>query len=481
MSKIGSICTCTDYSILDSGSFTHRNKEDGTVHVKELIHVIKDAVRDGNGLSNDEYDELLKSLYHQDIERHNQEVKTGLAKALFKLLEVVLPNDETGEQVGYLVTAFALVFQCSNQYKLFCYNSIGRQLIPLLLQTCDMCIFGKVVREHSPELILATVTKILGMFCKLSDTRKLMAGDDDFLDSLVDIIDCKISPDARVYAIWAVSILALDDESRLTLATHPDIIDTLIEAAKVKHEMTRKEISAAILNISAMTGAHTLLAERPGFLGLVHRLLTGSGDPQVRAAGTVRNIASSEGARSFLVDHDGGALLAALCALMRGSRNETLAARAAGAVKNLSASARPDVRAALLAHPEFLGSVGAAAAGRTGNVRNYATVALANLAECCHHPDGAHPQLLEILVAAAAASLDDDGDEYARRISGAYLAQASRPENVMPMVRNKGIVEGMSRLSSCGEAEARTNATRTLEKLASNPEAKAQLLAHLHE
>jgi len=58
------------------------------------------VVRDGNGLSNDEYDELLKSLYHQDIERHNQEVKTGLAKALFKLLEVVLPNDETGNRWG---------------------------------------------------------------------------------------------------------------------------------------------------------------------------------------------------------------------------------------------------------------------------------------------------------------------------------------------------------------------------------------------
>mmetsp|Transcript_31137 Transcript_31137/g.61657 ORF Transcript_31137/g.61657 Transcript_31137/m.61657 type:complete len:136 (+) Transcript_31137:1707-2114(+) len=135
----------------------------------------------------------------------------------------------------------------------------------------------------------------------------------------------------------------------------------------------------------------------------------------------------------------------------------------------------------MLAHPEFVGSIGAAATGRTGNVRSYKTVALANLVECCHHPDGAHPQLLEVPGAASAVSLDDYGDAYTQWISGAYLAQTSQLESVIPMVRNKGVVEGMSRMRSCKEAEARTNTTRTLEKLASNPEAKAQLLANLHE
>jgi len=366
---------------MDSGSFSLRNSMDGTVHVKELIHIIKEAVTENNGLSNHEYDELLKALYHQDIERHNQEVKAGLAKYLFKLLEVILPHDTTGEQVGYIVTAFALVLECSDKHKIFCYKTIGRQLIPLLLATCDMCMFGKVVKEHSPELILATTTKILGTFCKLSEMWKLMAGNVDLLNTLVDVIDCNISPDARVYAIGAISVLALDDESRLTLATHPDIIDTLIEASKVKHELTWKKISAAILNISAVTDAHDHLAERPGFLKLLYKHLTSSGDPQMRAAGTLRNIASSEAARWEIVVYSSGAMLTALSTIVLKSNNETLRSRAAGAIKNLSGSYDFNLQKMLLAHPHFMKSITVASKSRSENVRPYACAALANLTE----------------------------------------------------------------------------------------------------
>lgn len=65
-----------------------------------------------------------------------------------------------------------------------------------------MCLYGKVVKEHSPELILAIVTKILGIFCKLGETRWLMVGNENLLNGLVDIIDRKISANARVDPFW---------------------------------------------------------------------------------------------------------------------------------------------------------------------------------------------------------------------------------------------------------------------------------------
>mmetsp|Transcript_39247 Transcript_39247/g.76643 ORF Transcript_39247/g.76643 Transcript_39247/m.76643 type:complete len:136 (-) Transcript_39247:252-659(-) len=89
-----------------------------------------------------------------------------------------------------------------------------------------MCLYGKVVKEHPPELILAIVTKILGIFCKLGETRRLMAGNENVLNNLVDIIVCKISANARVDTIWAVSILALNNENRLILLRRPNIIDS---------------------------------------------------------------------------------------------------------------------------------------------------------------------------------------------------------------------------------------------------------------
>eukprot|EP00588_Corethron_pennatum_P013312 CAMPEP_0194271996 /NCGR_PEP_ID=MMETSP0169-20130528/5664_1 /TAXON_ID=218684 /ORGANISM="Corethron pennatum, Strain L29A3" /LENGTH=553 /DNA_ID=CAMNT_0039014529 /DNA_START=368 /DNA_END=2029 /DNA_ORIENTATION=- len=473
---MAALCACNDYNILSAGSFD-RSGPDGAVSIKQLIRVIKEAVGENHGLSNEEYDELLKALNHQDMERHNHAVKSGLAKALYRLLDVILPNDDTGEQVGYLVTAFALLFQCGDDFKLVCYDQVGRQLIPLLLHTCEMCLYGKVVKEHSPELILATVTKILGIFCKLGETRRLMAGNENLLNGLVDIIDCKISADARVDAIWAVSILALDDENRLILSRHPDIIDALIEAAEIDHEMTKNEISAAILNISAVSEAHTPLARHPGFLRLVHRLLMTAGEPQVRAAGIIRNIASSEGARAELVSFDNGSVLAALCYAMIRSANETAAARAAGAVKNMSFTSDPAVQQAMLAHPEFLKSIGRASHSDSENVRSYASVALKNFAECCQHPMPSHPVYLDVLVEAA-AGLPDAHDAHAEKISASFLIQASRPENVAPCVQHRGLPEALARLSARPEVESRANGTKSLEMLASTQATRVQLCSH---
>lgn len=461
------LCSCSGYSdFLDSGSF-HKYASDGIVNTKELVYVIQEAVSENHGLSNDEYDDLLKSLYHQDQERHNIAIKAGLGKKIYKLLYVVLPNDDTGEQVGYLITAFALLFQCSDEYKLSCFSSIGQKLIPLLLDVCDMCLQGKVVPKHSPELILATVTKILGIFCKLAETRKVMASNNDFLNTLVDIIDSKVSADARVYAVWSISVLALDHDSRLLLTQHPDIMDTLIEASEIDDPTTKKEISAAILNMSAMAEAHTRLAQHDGFLKLLHKFLITIGDPQIRAAGTIRNLASNEGARYEIVFFDKGAMLSALCFTMIGSKNEVASSRAAGAIKNLSFSNDSCVQYAMMDHPRFLRSVGRAISSQFENVRTYACLALINFCNHCRHPMKSHNTLLTIL-ADASVALNSYSDVVANRVSSAFLAQALQQENLMSMVKKQGILEGITLLSESKNPEARANATKTLELLTSS-------------
>merc|ERR1740124_555232 len=85
-----------------------------------------------------------------------------------------------------------------------------------------------------------------------------------------------------------------------------------------------------------------------------------------------------------------------------------------------------------------------------------------------------HPVYLDVLVEAA-VGLPDAQDAHAEKISASFLIQASRPENVVPCVNHRGVLEALARLSARSEGESRVNGTKSLEMLASTQATKVQL------
>mmetsp|Transcript_28230 Transcript_28230/g.64582 ORF Transcript_28230/g.64582 Transcript_28230/m.64582 type:complete len:510 (-) Transcript_28230:422-1951(-) len=441
-------------------------EKDGRVSIRSLIRTVKEATQANQGLSEEEYDEILKALHHKDQETHNLEVRSGLAKYLYKLLDIVLPRDKSGEQVGYLITAFALFLQCTDEYKHLFYRSIGDDLLHTLLSACDMCLSGSITEKHSSNLILATTTKVLGIFCKIEEIRNKIVRNREFRNTLVDIIYSTMSQDARIYAIWSISILALNDENRLILTNHRDVVDALIRASDIDDDpITDKEISAALLNLSALSKCHTRLAKHPGFLKVMVKFLRLEGETQFRAAGTIRNLASSEGARPTIVNHDEGSIIGSVCDIMIGSDNEKASARAAGAIKNMSFSNNSKVQKAMLNYPELLKSLEKATSSKDEKIRSYAAIALSSFADCCHYPMASHEILLGTLVSAAMIPRSYLGNGYAYILSSAYLLQAMHPKNVKVMAKNQGILEGLSSLLSSEDSEAMVNAKKVIDIL----------------
>uniref|UniRef100_A0A7S1FNB7 Uncharacterized protein n=2 Tax=Corethron hystrix TaxID=216773 RepID=A0A7S1FNB7_9STRA len=437
--------------------------------VKSLNQVIKEAVDENRGLSNGNYDTLLRALYHTEQQLHNFEIRYGLGKSLYALLNIVQPIDRTGEQIGYLVASFALIFRCSDYYKLLCYDSIGSKLIPLLIDTCGLCLDGRIMAKYSPGMILATVTKILGMFCRLDERINHTLGNENLLYRLVDIIRNDISPSARVDGILAISVLALDDENRFFLSNSSDAMDGFIQIGEIDFDVTRNAALAVFSNISKLSDTHTQLAKYPGMFDLLLKFLVSEdGESESRAAGTIRNLSSSEGVRSKIVYHERFSILSALSLLMIGKNNDTAAERSAEAIKNLSFSADSIVQEALLNYPELLRSLGIAAYSDSEHIRSCVSTALSSFSNWCYHLMSSHERFIDILVDASMVPPSYFVDGYAYKISSSFLTQAIKPENKRSMLKNSRVLHGLTQLSRSKDAGARVNSKKAIDILASN-------------
>eukprot|EP00588_Corethron_pennatum_P000322 CAMPEP_0194283136 /NCGR_PEP_ID=MMETSP0169-20130528/24728_1 /TAXON_ID=218684 /ORGANISM="Corethron pennatum, Strain L29A3" /LENGTH=627 /DNA_ID=CAMNT_0039028673 /DNA_START=163 /DNA_END=2046 /DNA_ORIENTATION=+ len=460
--------TNRDDQYIDDGK---NNKRRRGKKLQLLVDVLNQAAVAKQSLSQFEYDELHNEVNHENEGKHDDEIEAGLATALCRLLEAVLIMPNTDKEVAKICVDLELVYRCSDPSRDESFEAIGLELVHLILQVLDRCVDGTFKRE--PEFILKRVIKVFGYFALLKSARVPMANNTGMLDGLVKVVNTDISSMARVDAIWTISNLAFTDANRVKMAAHPGLVGALIGASARGHTETRNEAAAALMNLAAASQNHDKLVYHVGYLSALRNLLASGGDAQSRSAGALRNLASgAESVKVQLVSFNNRAILDALVKVVDDDNVLKGSERAIGALKNCVC---PGTSEAMAEHPQLIETLAnIASSSKFPSAQTSSALALKDLSKEINHPSPSHEIVLRSLKACALSGRETKNDV---QLSEAFLSQAEKQENQIPMVKYEGLLEAIAALAKSSDPKTRENMVKTMSKLANNS-ANKEIIGH---
>jgi len=428
-----------------------------------LVQDIKAVNNSKRSPSQRKFDAIFYEINHSETAYHDDEIDIGLGVVLYQLLKNILQYEHlySEKNIEIVCGNLELVHRCSNLQREESFENIGIELINLLLEILDLCLSDSFKRK--PNITTRKIVRIFGYFAIIYSAHVHMIDNAKFLDGLVKVILFSQEPKAQIDAVWTISNLAISNVARVKVLEHPDLLNSLLSISGRRSDM-RSEVAAAFMNLTASPVNQEILVQNHPFLAALMRLLqTGKPESRSRAAGAIRNLASTKKNKRKLVSLDGGIIIDTLIsAISNHMDDEKTCCRATGALKNIICHSNAEV---LVRHRGLLAILGAVICDcKYPHAKNSASLALKDFMWEINHPSPSHKYILKFLIMTSKMTTKCD---FGLFLSELFLIQVADESNQTAIVNNSKVLESLASLAYSQTKQTQENVAKALGILAS--------------
>lgn len=407
----------------------------------------------------------VKKFNHRDKSKHNIELELGGANALYQKLSLALSDVERGEkdqgEVAMICSAFEMIYRCSSMDRERSFNSIGMELVTLLLRVIDLCESGNVAKNDSDEII-TDILSVFQYFSRVQNVSIPLTKAPGVLQVLALVVSSDSRPNStRATAMSTLADLACAEANGALMASLPGLFDSVIDVAYLDSSNETREAAARALQNIIFSVEDSI----PGikFDKLVKALLLLLKDNWEKtrkyAAGALQNLTTWQDCQTRLVAYDGGSIVDGLLQMICSKDNDEARIRAIGAIINLVAE---DTASTLCTHENLLNSFATlASSDKNSTIRQNAADTLCWLAEDMKSPRPGQRELLNTLVKVA------HGKNIAS-VSKALYEQSLHPANRDVMAKHPGVLDALEKIAKRHNKDSDTVAKDTSVRTLSN-------------
>mmetsp|Transcript_33597 Transcript_33597/g.77501 ORF Transcript_33597/g.77501 Transcript_33597/m.77501 type:complete len:540 (-) Transcript_33597:170-1789(-) len=256
--------------------------------------------------------EACIAFRHDDEERHDEEVESGAATALYKQLALYLHTNGSDKDIQLITLALSMVYKCSKATRVSSFGDIGSGLLTVLSQVIERTLNGTIDDEF---MALTHAARTLLLLSQVNELKTELVKHDGLVKGLVNIMGNRDIEDARVDAMHSIIFLMFEDDNVVTMARVPGLIEMLTEVAihREEEDQIRRWSGAAMWNLACCPANKVMMASRPTCLRAILFLMKSTCLVTVGyAVSTVRQLATEEDNKSSMVNYNNGSLLRAI-------------------------------------------------------------------------------------------------------------------------------------------------------------------------
>jgi len=400
----------------------------------------------------------VKKFNHRDKSKHNIELEMGGANALYQKLCLAISGNERGEkdqgEVAMICSAFEMVYRCSSANREKSFNSIGMELVTLLLRVVDLCEIGNIAKNDSDEII-TDILSVFQYFSRVQNVSIPLTKTPGVLQVLALVVSSNSRPNStRATAMSTLADLACAEANGALMARLPGLFDSVIDVAYLDSSNETREAAARALQNIIFSVEDSIPGIKFDKLVKALILLLKDNCEKTRkyAAGALQNLTTWQECQTRLVAYDGGAVVDGLLQMICSSDSDEARLRAIGAIINLVAE---DTASTICTHDNLLSTfANLASSDKNSTIRQNAADTLCWLAEDMKSPRPGQRELLNTLVKVAQG-------RNLNSVAKAFYEQSQHSANREIMAKHPGILEALEKIAKKHNNDSNTVAKDT--------------------
>ena len=310
----------------------------------------------------------------------------------------------------------------------------------------------------SVDVIILNVSRILLSLSRVRDLRPRLARKQGLIDCIRHASTHFLNSECRVTHLRIAANLVDCDDNKAFLCGSPEFLDTLMFVAHADtNDLARDYAVLALMDLASFPANQIVMATHANLVGTLVKMVLVEEMASAResAISALQNLAYTKENRVRLVVYKEGIVLEALRNALSSDANDKARRRASGALTNLACNETAEVMGN---HKGLLDTLATVAANDVNpEVQSRAAMSLTKLAGSITLGMQCYEKLLDALVV---ASLSQTGNS----VSAVFRLKARDPENRESMARHPGVLDTLADICSDDSADLKDkdNAMRAL-------------------